>query len=156
MIYAVTPAEANRICCNIRSPELLISIRISTVRKVPGSPIRTADKSIPGMPHTLRPTPAATSTGSAPGVMFATTTSLVYSSLSISFFSYNHRNQCGSTAKSDASNLKHGKQQFFHIQIFITVLFLLPHLITFFSIHVNTSFVFMQFRIESSVKTQFH
>ena len=47
----------------------------STVRKAPGSAIRSAARIIPFKPKVFLPTPAAISTGRAPGVTQAETTS---------------------------------------------------------------------------------
>ncbi len=49
----------------------------ATVSSAPGSAMAVAERIIPLVPATWRPTPVAISTGSAPGVMLATTTSLL-------------------------------------------------------------------------------
>lgn len=53
----------------------------ATVSSAPGSAIAVAERTMPRVPATCRPTPVAISTGSAPGVMLATTTSLLNWSL---------------------------------------------------------------------------
>ena len=87
LINAVSPIDRHSICTKSCSSTFDNTDNISTVISTPGKAIRNAASAIPLAPYARFPRPVAISTGSAPGVILATITSLSYSLFSTIFWS---------------------------------------------------------------------